>query len=84
MASEAARQKYPDRERAHPFEPMASLANAQYVIEREREAYDAGRVDALRDAAQIVQDVARQGGGLQTAEETLLREAASIEKEARG
>jgi len=33
---------------------MASLANAQYVIEREREAYDAGRVDGLREAADFV------------------------------
>jgi hypothetical protein len=30
---------------------MASVANAQYVIERERAAYDAGRVDALRELA---------------------------------
>lgn len=34
------------------------------------------RAEALEEAAQIVQDTARQGGGLQTAENALLRAAA--------
>lgn len=70
VASEAARQKYPRGPHAY--------------FGFEQEAYDAGRADELRNAAQIVQDVARQGGGLQTAEEALRREADRIEKEQTG
>ncbi len=87
MASEAARQKYPDRVRG-PLEPMASVANAQYVIEREREAYDAGLVDALREAADEAQRefIDQQAGiGFARVRTDWLRERADrIEKEARG
>jgi hypothetical protein len=38
------------------------------------------KVEALREAAQIVEDTARQGGGLQTAQGAIAREADRIEK----
>ena len=44
------------------------------VVRREAKA------EALREAAQIVEDTARQGGGLQTAQGAIEREADRIEK----
>jgi hypothetical protein len=43
----------------------------------------AAAAKALREAAQSVEDVARQGGGLQTAAAAIHREADRIESEAR-
>jgi hypothetical protein len=45
MASEAARQKYPDDYETEPGEVIWNF------VDPLREAYDAGRVDALREAA---------------------------------
>lgn len=74
MASEAARQKFPDAEH--------TLTNRQTLAEARREAYDAGRVDALREAAD---DRWLRLSGHSGISISRLRELADrIEKEARG
>ncbi len=75
MTSEAAKRAYPDTViESHGFTLPLSFAY-------ERGIYDRGAVDALREAAQIVDDTARQGLGLATAAFTLRGEADRIERE---
>ena len=67
---------------ASPMAPspreFARGAFDRWLAARDREV----AAKALRDAAQIVQDTARQGGGLQTAEGALRAEADRIESQA--
>lgn len=51
MTSEAARQKYPDAIRGED-ERLDDFEERQFQVADQREAYDAGRVDALREAAE--------------------------------
>jgi hypothetical protein len=91
MASEAARQKYPDDYETEPGEVIWNLAEVL------REAYDAGRVDALREGAETIRAWRAQIGssgsrrddetwdnGNISAEAVIRAEADRIEKEARG
>lgn len=76
MASEAARQKYPEG------------IMPDHVTELRREAYDAGRVDALREAADRAQqafiDEQAGVGFARVSTDWLRAEADRIEGEARG
>jgi hypothetical protein len=77
LASKAARQKYPEPE-GQRAPVIVSLA---YIVQREQAAYDAGRVDELREAAEKRRSRGFLPGGVSM---ELRADADRIEKEARG